>query len=252
MSTLKPPPKHKGAEEFYAEAIKILNKSGIPYMIAGTFAMAAHIELIRQTKDMDIFCKAGDYPRILSLFATHGYKTTLKDERWLAEVSDGKSYFDVIYSSANNMIAITDEWFKRAPVAKLFGTQVKIVEPTDLIWSKAFIQDRHKFDGSDIYHIILIKHKNINWRRLLSYFEKYWEVLLAHIINFRFIYPSERDLIPRWLIDELVLRLQNQIHLPSSPKKICRGKLFSLVDYLIDVNKWGYADLVGEEHQNER
>jgi hypothetical protein len=26
--------------------------------------------------------------------------------------------------------------------------------------------------------------------------EQYWEVLLIHILNFRFIYPSERDKIP--------------------------------------------------------
>jgi hypothetical protein len=30
--------------------------------------------------------------------------------------------------------------------------------------------------------------------------ELYWEVLLINILNFRFVYPTERDLIPRWLI----------------------------------------------------
>ena len=34
-------------------------------------------------------------------------------------------------------------------------------------------------------------------RRLLSYAEQYWEVLLIHVLNFRFIYPTERDRIPQ-------------------------------------------------------
>ena len=40
--------------------------------------------------------------------------------------------------------------------------------------------------------------------------ELYWEVLLIALLNFRFVYPSERDLVPQWLLDELLDRLQDQ------------------------------------------
>ena len=40
--------------------------------------------------------------------------------------------------------------------------------------------------------------------------EPYWEVLLMHLVNFRFVYPPEREAIPRWLFDELVDRLNAQ------------------------------------------
>ena len=33
--------------------------------------------------------------------------------------------------------------------------------------------------------------------------EPHWEVLLTHLLNFRFVYPTERDLVPRWLMEEL-------------------------------------------------
>ena len=39
--------------------------------------------------------------------------------------------------------------------------------------------------------------------------EQYWEVLLIHVLNFRFIYPSERD---RVLCDAGVKFLENEVH----------------------------------------
>jgi len=56
------------AESFYAEAIRELVASGIPFLLAGTYAVCAYTEISRQTKDLDVFCKAGDYPRILAHF----------------------------------------------------------------------------------------------------------------------------------------------------------------------------------------
>jgi hypothetical protein len=70
-----------------------------------------------------------------------------------------------------------------------------------------------------------------------------------HLLNFRFIYPSERELVPRWLIDELLERLKNQMELPTSQIKICRGRLFSPTDYLIDIKEWGFADMLGKGAQ---
>ena len=57
--------------------------------------------------------------------------------------------------------------------------------------------------------------------------ELYWEVLLIHVLNFRFIYPTEREAIPHWLLDELMERLAAQAQMPPAQMKICRGRLFS-------------------------
>ncbi len=125
---------------------------------------------------------------------------------------------------------------------EVFGTQMRIIAPTELIWSKAFVQLRHRYDGPDIAHLILKQHDQIDWQRLLAYMELHWEVLLAHLLNFRWAYPSERDCVPRWLMDELVARLKTQFELPPPRVKICRGRLFSQVDYAPAVEEWGFAD----------
>ena len=80
---------------------------------------------------------------------------------------------------------------------------------------------------------------------LLSHMELYWEVLLIALLNFRFVYPSERHLVPRWLMDELLERLRDQMMVKGPARRICRGRIFSPRDYSIDVEQWGFSDAVG-------
>ena len=65
----------------------------------------------------------------------------------------------------------------------------------ETLWSKAFVQERDRFDGADVAHLILRQGRAFDWRRLLRRFECQGceRVLLAHLIMFGFIYPSERD-----------------------------------------------------------
>ena len=241
-----PSPPSPEAEAFYAEVLRELGRLGIPFLLSGTYAVAAYTGISRPTKDLDIFCKAGDLPRILAGFQALGYGVEIEDERWIGKVRRGAFFFDVIFASSNGTMPVTDQWFDAARQVEVLGATVRIVAPTELVWSKAFIQLRHRYDGSDVAHVLLKQHENIDWRRLLSYMEAHWEVLLAHLLNFRWIYPSERNHVPRWLMDELLERLRLQLDLPPPQMKVCRGRMFSRVDYQTDVQEWGFADVGGE------
>jgi Nucleotidyl transferase of unknown function (DUF2204) len=237
------------AHAFYAEVLKILKESKFTFMVGGGFAVVAYTGLHRPTKDIDFFVKAGDYPKILNKFTSLGFKTQVDDERWIAKIFKGKLYVDLIFGSSNLIAPVTDDWFKDSQTAKVCNYEVKIPSVTDLIWSKVFIQNRERYDGADIAHLILMKNQEINWERLLSSMEQYWEVLLIHLVNFRFIYPSEREKIPSWLLRELLSRLQHQFELPTPKMKVCRGRMFSVGDYAADVMELGFADVVGGENE---
>ncbi|WP_418161368.1 hypothetical protein [Benzoatithermus flavus] len=245
-SDLAPPE----ADAFYAESLHILHDSEIPCLVAGTFAVNCYTGINRATKDLDIFCKAGDFPRILLHFKDQGFEIEIEDERWLAKVRRGRCFFDVIFASATAVITVTDLWFQESHPVELYGVPVQLTPPTELIWSKALLQNRHRYDGADIAHLILRQSERIDWKRLLTHMEQYWEVLLIHVLNFRFIYPSERDKIPRWLHDELLLRARQHADLPVPQTKVCRGRLFSPDDYRVDVMEWGFADVVGPAGPN--
>lgn len=235
------------AEAFYAESLKILKESSIPFLLGGTYAVCAYTGLSRPTKDIDVFCKAGDFPRILAWFQDRGFVTEIEDERWIGKVLKDELFFDVIFNSAAAINPVTDAWFGERHSAKVLDSDVQLIPPTELIFSKAFVQMRHKYDGPDVAHLILRRRGDIDWKRLLAHMEQYWEVLLIHVLNFRFIYPTERDAIPDWLVEELLTRMQERARLPIPQTRICRGRLYSREDYLIDVTEWGFADVVGEE-----
>lgn len=241
-SLIQPSP---AAEAFYSEVLQLMAKSGIPFLLSGTYALASYTGIDRPTKDVDVFAKAGDALKMLSFFKENGLDVEIVDERWLARITRGKLFVDIIYNMPTVTTHVTDEWFEGAQTAKLFGAEVKLVPPTQFIWSKIFVQDHHRYDGADVAHMILKRHKDIKWEQLLSHMELYWEVLLIALLNFRFIYPSERDLVPKWLMDELLERLADQSDVKGPGKKVCRGRIFSPRDYAIDVDQWGFSEPVG-------
>jgi hypothetical protein len=242
-AAFEPPPE---AASFYTESLKLLIESGIPFLLSGTYAVTAYTGIVRPTKDLDVFCKAGDFPKVLAYFQARGYRTDVEDERWIAKVWQDNRFFDVIFAMSNGVAPITDEWFVGNDTIRVYGAEARITPPTELVLSKMFIQDRYRYDGADVVHVLFRAHDRIDWERLLRYMEPHWEVLLTHLLNFRFVYPTERDLIPRWIMEELTSRLQAQVTLPPARVKVCRGRLFSPRDYVTDITEWGFADVVGK------
>jgi hypothetical protein len=239
---MKQPPE---AEAFYCEVLQQMAKSQIPFLVSGTYALASYTGIDRPTKDVDVFTTAGDALKMLAYFNEQGFDVEIVDERWLARITRGELFVDIIYNMPTSSTHVTKEWFDKAPTTELFGTTVHLVPPTEFIWSKIFVQDHHRYDGADVAHMILKCHDRIDWRQLLSHLELYWEVLLIAVLNFRFIYPSERDAIPNWLLEELLQRLRDQSTVKGPGKKVCRGRIFSPRDYAIDVEQWGFSEAVG-------
>ncbi|HEU4551048.1 MAG TPA: hypothetical protein VFS01_15215, partial [Rhizomicrobium sp.] len=103
----------------------------MPFLLSGTYAVAAYTGISRPTKDLDIFCKAGDLPRVLSHFQAVGYGIEIEDERWIGKVRKDGLFFDVICASPNGAMPITDQWFEEARQVEILGTLVRIVAPTE-------------------------------------------------------------------------------------------------------------------------
>lgn len=227
-------------EGYYAKILNIIMENKIPFLIGGGFAVYKHTSLRYPTNDLDIFCKAGDFPKIITILREKDIDIKVLDERWLAQVMETEYHVDLLFSSPNYLVTVDDLWFENAVSADLFGCKIKIIPKEELIWCKAYVQDRNRFDGADINHLILITGKDLNWKRLLMRMENNWEILLSILISFRFVYPSKRDLIPTWLLKDLISRLMYQIENPTPRDKICRGPLISRTQYKIDITKLGF------------
>jgi hypothetical protein len=228
--------------DFYVRTLTVLNESAMPYLIGGAYAMGRLAGIERHTKDIDVFARECDRDRILRVFEAAGYRTEVTFPHWLAKAWIVERFVDIIYRSGNGVAAVDDEWFEHAVDAELLGIPVRLCPPEEIIWSKAYVQERERFDGADIAHLIRKSGHDFDWRRLLRRFGDHWRVLLAHLVNFGFVYPGERDIVPEWVINELVAHLTREAGEPPPRDKVCQGTLLSREQYLIDIGAWGYED----------
>lgn len=211
-------------------------------MVGGAYALAQYSGIERHTKDLDLFVRKADAEDVLKLFARSGYKTEMTFSHWLGKVFKGEHFIDIIFSSGNAVADVDDEWFQHAPDAEVFGVNVKLSPPEEMIWSKAFIMERERFDGADVAHILHACHETLDWERLLRRFGSHWKVLLTHLLLFGYIYPAEQYKIPDRVMKSLLSRVETDMTAAPEDEPICQGTLISREQYLIDVETRGYLD----------
>src|SRR5688572_32954740 len=185
----------------------MLNRSGVPYMVGGTYAFQYYAGIARSTKDFDIFFRREDAQRVLDALTRASFKTKVAFTHCLAKARHGDRLIDVIYSSGNGVADVDDEWFAHAIDVEVLGVIVKLCPPEEMVWSKGMIMERERYDGADVAHLFRHCSGLLNWERLVRRFGPNWRVLLSHLILFGFIYPGERALIPAAVMRDLMNRL---------------------------------------------
>src|SRR3954468_8132855 len=106
------------AHTFYKDALTLLCESKVDFMLGGGFASFHYTGIERDRKDLDIFCKSTEYPKILKFFAERGFETELTDVRWLAKVFKDEHYIDLIFDTVNNICRVDDTWYQHADIGE--------------------------------------------------------------------------------------------------------------------------------------
>ncbi|HKH83879.1 MAG TPA: hypothetical protein VKA25_09365 [Gemmatimonadales bacterium] len=238
------------SRQFYREAMLVLNRADVPFLVGGAFAFIHQAGIDKSTKDLDIFARPGDVQRLLEACASAGYETELVFSHWLAKIRSPEGFIDVIFSSGNGIAAVDEGWFEHATSGTVLDVDVKIAPAEETIWSKAFVMERERYDGADVAHLLLAHSESMDWQRLLDRFGRHWRVLLAHLVLYGFIYPSERSSIPSWVMEELVSRLQIEQAGPDATDSVCYGTLLSWSQYLGDVLGGSFRDARVRPHGN--
>ena len=229
-------------ERFYGRLLKILRKSGIPFLIGGGYAFHRHTGLERPARDLDVFVLPSDAERVLRTFADLGFRTELTFPHWLGKIYKGKIYADVIFSSGNGVATVDESWFEHAADGVVLGQEVKFSPPEEMIWSKAFVMERERFDGADVNYLFLARGRDLDWRRLRDHFREYSLVLLSHLVLFLYCFPSEVGVVPTWLWDELLGELRHERDASAGAERVCRGTLLSREQYLEALTR-GFRDV---------
>ncbi len=227
---------------FYRNVLLLLNQAQIPYVVGGTYALNYHTGLNRYTKDFDIFIAKSDFYRVADTLAKASYRTEMTYPHWLGKTFCGNDFVDLVFNSGNGVAEVDDAWFEHAPVGETFGITTRICPAEEMIWSKAFIMERERFDGADVAHLILSCGDNMDWKRLVQRFEPHWQLLLSHLILFGMIYPAHKQLIPEWVMEKLLNQLGEDQNASLPLEDICGGTLLSREQYLCDIQNLGRKD----------
>ena len=110
--------------QLYRDALEMLNRGGVPYLVGGTYAFQYYAGICRTTKDFDIFVRPRDVRRVLDALTRCGFKTEIAFHHWLAKAHHGENFIDVIFNSGNGVAEVDDEWFAHAVDESVLGAPV--------------------------------------------------------------------------------------------------------------------------------
>jgi hypothetical protein len=228
-------------QEVHSDALRILNEAGVHYVVSGAVALGHYTGLWRSTKDLDLFLVRTDLTSALTVLATHGYTVETQSSHWLANARKGKYYVDLIHGFGGWRAPIDEEWYDRGYPAVVLGHPVRVSPVEELIWIKAYVAHRERFDGADVLHLIQACHQTLNWNHLLSRFGECSDLLLFYLALYEFAYPGRRTDIPGWVKAQLIDRVHHTTKEPASAGKICRGTLIDRFSFLADIQD-GWVD----------
>ena len=231
----------RGSDGVYASALRALSEAGVPFLVGGAFALRHFCPVERPTKDLDLFVLERDVGPALEALAGRGFATSVPFPHWLAKAKWGADFVDVIFNSGNGLTPVDDAWFRHAEPSSLLGCEVWVCPPEEMIWSKAYVMERERFDGADVAHLLRARAGRLDWGRLLRRFADHATVLLSHLLLFRFVYPDHSRAVPDRLLEELFARARREGRGCPDDDRLCRGTLLSREQYLQDVAA-GYRD----------
>ena len=239
---------------FYRHCMSALERAGVPFLVGGAYAFGHYTGIVRHTKDFDLFIRPDDFEPALAALAAAGHTVERNFPHWLGKAhgKDG-SFVDLIFGSGNGLTRVDEGWFRHARRGEVLGVRVPLVPAEEMLWSKAFIMERERYDGADVAHLLHCCAGELDWRRLLDRFGEHWRVLLSHLVLYGYIYPgSPADpehppcaaRVPREVMDTLVGRLSREeaAVAKAGTEALCRGTILSRAQYLFDLENKGYLD----------
>jgi hypothetical protein len=226
---------------FYRRTLHVLSDAAVPFLVGGSHAFLEYTGIVRNTKDFDLFLRRDDMDRAMEALQGAGYRTELTFPHWLGKARQHDDFVDLVFSSGNGICTVDDGWFEHAVETQVLGMPVKIVPCEELLWQKAFIMERERFDGADIVHLVRARGTQLDWARLIARFGARWPLLYTYLVFFSFVYPHDVGCLPSDVLDDLAAR-HAALRAAPPQERVCHGTLVSRAQYLIDIGQYGYAD----------
>ena len=196
--------------DVYVQALEALTKNGVPFVLGGAFAAWYYTGRWRDTHDIDFFTTPKHVPAAIAALSAAGFddlgEQAPGDRGWIYHSIKGDIIVDVIWSFANRVTVVQDDWIERGQDGEFLGVKVKFMPVEELVHSKIFTMNKHRCDWPDIMRIFRANCPTFNWKRLLDMLGDAWLLFAGVVDVFDWQYPADHDCIPAEIRRELTRR----------------------------------------------
>jgi predicted nucleotidyltransferase len=245
-STSTAPELPEEQKRLFVEVLELMNREEVPYVVSGAFALKQHTGICRDTKDLDLFLPAENVQHALEVLAENGFETEVADPVWIAKAHRDDFFVDLITGMSNGAVTVEQSWIDRATPCEIFGVPSRVLGAEELIASKMFVTRRERFDGADICHVIYGTRGKLDWDYMMELVRQHgdhWEIMLWHLILYRYVYPAHTEAVPGRIWDLLLSKFRDAIQHPDRNAKF-RGSLIDENMFWIDVHEWGLPNTI--------
>ena len=152
-------------QRFYRRVLRELHAAGIEFLVGGGYALERYLGIGRLVKDLDLFLRADDVQKALDhLGARLGWRHRAHLPALARQGPQARSdHVDLIFNAGNGVCAVDDEWFSTRCPRACWTCRVLLCPVEEMIWSKAFVMERERFDGADVAHLLHACAGTLDW-----------------------------------------------------------------------------------------
>ncbi|HXT12397.1 MAG TPA: nucleotidyltransferase [Candidatus Angelobacter sp.] len=201
----------------YRDAIHALRQADLRFLLGGGFALATYIGRWRNTKDIDFYIMQEDRDKAVAALTKAGFTDLFErlpyDRKWIFRSTRDGVIVDIIWAMANQRAQTDEQWFERAPAARVRGEPLSILPMEEFLWCKLYIMQRDHCDWTDVFNLIYAVGAQLDWNHLLARLDEDWPLLKGMLTVYDWLCPEQARELPRWL------RAQLELPMPGSPPK---------------------------------
>lgn len=166
------PEEMKARLPVYEEAVKALQRSGVPFLVIGGIAM---LEYGRKdiTKDIDFFVTKEGARAVLPVLEELGFTTRRTDELWIYHAFKNKESVDLIFEIGKGFLTergvlLDAEMLSRAHPGRLGSTIFPLASPEDVIFTK-LVTSWKELRQHDWQHVLMVVRSKpeLDWHYLV-------------------------------------------------------------------------------------
>src|SRR5690606_36049139 len=87
----------------YQLGLRALNRTGVPYVVSGLYAIYEYAGIYRQTKDLDLLLEPTHVVAAARTLRDAGFHTELHQAHWIAKAFKEEATIDLIYGMGNGL-----------------------------------------------------------------------------------------------------------------------------------------------------